>query len=102
MRTPPLRCGDNMHLSRVILSQMPRPDAFLKTRRSDADLLASAIVSHCPACSKPTIQNGRITFHPIADSAQVDRRRAELSMPPLSEYIEQMKAAYMQQQGDDN
>ena len=52
--------------------------------------------------TQATIQNGRITFHPIADSAQVDRRRAELSMPPLSEYIEQMKAAYMQQQGDDN
>ena len=52
--------------------------------------------------TQANIQNGEIAFHPIADSAQVDRRRAELGMPPLSEYIEQMKAVYMQQQGDDN
>jgi len=52
--------------------------------------------------TQANIQNGEITFHPIADSAQVDQRRAELGMPPLSEYIEQMKAAYMQQQGDGN
>ena len=52
--------------------------------------------------TQANIQNGEIAFHPIADSAQVDRRRAELGMPPLSEYIEKMKAVYMQQQGDDN
>lgn len=45
--------------------------------------------------TQANMQDGEITFHPIKDSTHVDERRAELGMPPLSEYIERMKAAYL-------
>lgn len=48
--------------------------------------------------TQANIQNGEITFDPIQDSTHVDERRAALGLPPLSEYIEQMKALYIQQQ----
>ncbi len=52
--------------------------------------------------TQATIQQGELTFHPIADSAQVDQRRATLGLPPLSAYIETLRATYLQQQGGGN
>jgi len=37
--------------------------------------------------SQTTITDGRITFAPIADSAGVDARRAQMGLPPLKEYL---------------
>jgi len=36
-------------------------------------------------------RNGRVQFHPIRDSADVDQRRAKMGLPPLSEYAEKLK-----------
>lgn len=49
--------------------------------------------------TQANIQNGEITLQPIEDSTQVDERRAQLGMPPLSEYIEQLKATYTKPEG---
>src|SRR5215204_4120902 len=41
------------------------------------------------------------TFEPIMDEANVDKRRAEVGLPPLSEYAEMLKRFYFPQ-GKDN
>jgi hypothetical protein len=43
--------------------------------------------------TQSTITNGKVKFQPIEDEANVDKRRAEVGLPPLAEYrklIEQM------------
>ena len=52
--------------------------------------------------TQATFQQGELTVHPIADSAQVDQRRATLGLPPLSAYIDTLRATYLQHQGSDN
>ncbi|NBB85922.1 MAG: hypothetical protein GVY12_06845 [Bacteroidetes bacterium] len=52
--------------------------------------------------TQATVQQGKLTVHPIADSAQVDQRRATLGLPPLSAYIDTLRGTYMQHQGSDN
>lgn len=37
------------------------------------------------------MQGGDLTFHPIEDSVNVDKRRAEMGMPPLAEYEAKMR-----------
>jgi len=49
--------------------------------------------------TQATFQQGELTVHPIADSAQVDQRRATLGLPPFSVYIDTLEATYMQHQG---
>lgn len=39
-------------------------------------------------------RNGEITFHSIQDSSSVDQRRAEMDLPPLSEYVEKLKEQF--------
>lgn len=36
-------------------------------------------------------RDGEVRFQPIQDSASVDRRRAKMGLPPLSEYVETLK-----------
>lgn len=40
------------------------------------------------------IRNGELHLSPITDSANVDQRRADVGLPPLSEYIAIMKEKY--------
>lgn len=40
------------------------------------------------------LKDGRMRVEPIADSASVDVRRAELGLPPLEEYLEELKRIY--------
>lgn len=35
-------------------------------------------------------RNGEVQFHPIKDSTNVDQRRANMGLPPLSEYAEKL------------
>ena len=41
-----------------------------------------------------TLREGEVVLDPLEDSAAVDERRTELGLPPLQEYVEQVKAAY--------
>jgi hypothetical protein len=41
-----------------------------------------------------SIEDGRLVLKPIDDESRVDERRAALGLPPLSEYLQQVKAAY--------
>ena len=43
------------------------------------------------------IENDRVTFRPIADSAHVDQRRARLGMMPLTEYRRMLDSMYTSQ-----
>ena len=38
------------------------------------------------------VRDGEVIFHPIRDSSNVDQRRAKVGLPPLSTYVEKMKA----------
>jgi hypothetical protein len=40
------------------------------------------------------IEDGRLVLKPIDDESRVDERRAALGLPPLSEYLQRVKAAY--------
>lgn len=44
--------------------------------------------------SQTTTVDGRLTFHPIADSAGVDARRARMGLPPLNEYRRVLDSVY--------
>lgn len=44
--------------------------------------------------SQATMDSGRVVFHPIADSANVDARRAEMGLPPLAEYRRVLDSVY--------
>jgi hypothetical protein len=44
--------------------------------------------------SQTTTADGRLTFHPIADSAGVDARRARMGLPPLNEYRRVLDSVY--------
>ena len=44
--------------------------------------------------TQATLQGGTLVLDPIEDSARVDRRRAELGLPPLGAYLRQLRAAY--------
>jgi hypothetical protein len=39
-------------------------------------------------------QGGKFVPQPIADETQVDKRRAEVGMPPLAEYLKIAQAEY--------
>ena len=41
------------------------------------------------------IIKGAVKFRPIEDEANVDKRRAELGLPPLGEYTKQIEQAYL-------
>lgn len=41
-----------------------------------------------------SFENGRAVLKPIEDEARVDDRRAALGLPPLSEYLQQLRAFY--------
>lgn len=41
-----------------------------------------------------TLVDGQWTPRPLEDETQVDKRRAEVGLPPLSEYIKQLKKMY--------
>lgn len=43
------------------------------------------------------IEDGTIRFHPIEDSLHVDERRADMGMPPLDVYKQEMRKMYLQQ-----
>jgi hypothetical protein len=45
--------------------------------------------------SQASITDGRVIFAPIADSAGVDARRAEMGLPPLSEYRRVLDSVYL-------
>ena len=44
--------------------------------------------------TQASIVNGRFKLNPIADSANVDRRRAELKMPPVAAYMRILDSLY--------
>jgi|SRR5688572_4860678 len=44
--------------------------------------------------SQTTSRDGRIVFEPIADSAGVDARRAQMGLPPLSDYMRVLDSVY--------
>ena len=43
---------------------------------------------------------GKVEFEPIEDEANVDKRRAEVGLPPLSEYIKILKQMYFPEKKD--
>jgi hypothetical protein len=45
--------------------------------------------------SQASITDGRVIFAPIADSAGVDARRAEMGLPSLSEYRRVLDSVYL-------
>jgi len=44
--------------------------------------------------TQASIVNGRFKLNPIADSANVDKRRAELKMPPVAAYMRILDSLY--------
>jgi Family of unknown function (DUF6624) len=48
--------------------------------------------------TQTTIADGRVVIDPIADSAQVDARRAAMGLPPLAEYKRVLDSAYARPQ----
>lgn len=44
--------------------------------------------------TQASIEDGRLVFDPIADSASVDARRAELGLPPLAQYRALLEETY--------
>ncbi len=44
--------------------------------------------------SQAKIVDGKIVVDPIEDEANVDKRRAELDLPPMAEYIKMLKEMY--------
>jgi hypothetical protein len=44
--------------------------------------------------TQTTITDGRVIFDPIADSAQVDARRAAMGLPPLTDYKRILDSVY--------
>jgi hypothetical protein len=40
--------------------------------------------------------NGELQFHPIKDSTNIDQRRANMGLPPLSEYAEKLSEEVLQ------
>jgi hypothetical protein len=44
--------------------------------------------------SQAKIVDGKLVLEPIEDEANVDKRRAELGLPPLSKYLELLKQVY--------
>ena len=44
--------------------------------------------------SQTTSRDGRLVFEPIADSAGVDARRAQMGLPPLSDYMRVLDSVY--------
>jgi hypothetical protein len=44
--------------------------------------------------TQASIQNGTLVVPAIADSAQVDERRAALDLPPLETYLDMMREMY--------
>lgn len=44
--------------------------------------------------SQADIVDGKIVVKPVEDETNLDRRRAELGLPPMNEYIELMRKAY--------
>ncbi len=40
------------------------------------------------------IMNGKLVLEPIEDDANVDRRRAEMGLPPLGEYLKMAEEMY--------
>ena len=46
-----------------------------------------------------SIKDGRVTFMPIENEGDVDKRRESVGLPPLSEYRQQIIGAYGQNYG---
>ncbi len=44
--------------------------------------------------SQAKIVNGKLVLDPIEDEINVDKRRAELGLPPMSEYVKMLKQVY--------
>ena len=44
--------------------------------------------------SQTTTRDGRLVFEPIADSSGVDARRAQMGLPPLSDYMRVLDSVY--------
>jgi hypothetical protein len=45
------------------------------------------------------IRDGTVRFHPIRDSATVDQRRLRIGLPPLSTYVDTLKAKFESGEG---
>ncbi len=43
------------------------------------------------------IVKGKVTFHPISDVKNVDKRRKEVGLPPLAEFKKQMEESLKMQ-----